>query len=68
LHGSTEESRSDPKVRARKHLVVHPRTFKPQNAQGRHRLLADMAKIVAFQPEVVHCLLQIAMDYKAEMR
>jgi hypothetical protein len=68
LPSSTGESRGDPKVRARKHLAVHPRNIKAQKAKGSRRLLEDMAKIVAFQPEVVHCLFQIAMDDKAEMR
>jgi len=40
--------------------------FKARNAQGRRQLLGEMAKIVWFQPEAVHHLLQIAMDDNAE--
>ena len=57
----------DPETRLLENVWSRIReVFKARNAQGRRQLLGEMAKIVWFQPEAVHRLLQIAMDDKAE--
>jgi hypothetical protein len=57
----------DPETRLLENVWSRIReVFKARNAQGRRQLLGEMAKIVWFQPEAVHHLLQIAMDDNAE--
>jgi hypothetical protein len=57
----------DPQTRLLENIWSRLReTLRGQKAHGRRRMLVEMQKVVAFQPQAVHSLLQLAMDNPAE--